>query len=134
MMEMEDNSEDVMDSEEEDNKHSDPIVLTDNEDSDDDTNAGNVCELESMPSMQSMRSNQMSTVVPHLMSDSRDGSRDDDTGDGQPDLISDDTLSQTQNVKIVKVVPLPHARSEVWSYFGFIADDEGEIQDKKKAI
>ena len=33
-----------------------------------------------------------------------------------------------------KVVPLPHARSEVWSYFGFIADDEGEIQDKKKAI
>jgi hypothetical protein len=32
------------------------------------------------------------------------------------------------------VVPLPHARSEVWSYFGFIADDEGEIQDKKKAI
>lgn len=38
------------------------------------------------------------------------------------------------NVKIVKVVPLPHARSEVWSYFGFIADDEGEIQDKKRAI
>jgi hypothetical protein len=37
------------------------------------------------------------------MSDSRDGSRDDDTGDGQPDLINDDTLSQTQNVKIVKV-------------------------------
>ncbi len=32
------------------------------------------------------------------------------------------------------MVPLPHARSEVWSYFGFIADDEGEIQDKKKAI
>ena len=31
-------------------------------------------------------------------------------------------------------MPLPHARSEVWSYFGFIADDEGEIQDKKKAI
>ena len=38
------------------------------------------------------------------------------------------------NVKIVKVVPLPHARSEVWSYFGFIADDDGEIQDRKKAI
>lgn len=38
------------------------------------------------------------------------------------------------NVRIVKVVPLPHARSEVWSYFGFIADDDGEIQDRKKAI
>ena len=38
------------------------------------------------------------------------------------------------SVKIIKVVPLPHARSEVWSYFGFIADDEGEIQDKRKAI
>lgn len=38
------------------------------------------------------------------------------------------------NVKIVKVVPLPHARSEVWSYFGFIADDDGEIHDKKKTI
>lgn len=32
------------------------------------------------------------------------------------------------------MVPLPHARSQVWSYFGFIADDDGEIQDKKKAI
>ena len=38
------------------------------------------------------------------------------------------------NCKIVKVVPLPHARSEVWSYFGFIADDDGEIHDKKKTI
>lgn len=38
------------------------------------------------------------------------------------------------SVKIIKVVPLPHARSEVWSYFGFMASDEGEIQDKKKAI
>lgn len=38
------------------------------------------------------------------------------------------------NVKIVKIVPLPHARSDVWQYFGFIADDDGEIRDKKKAI
>lgn len=37
-------------------------------------------------------------------------------------------------VKIVKVVPLTHARSEVWSYFGFIADDDGEIQDRRKVI
>jgi hypothetical protein len=37
-------------------------------------------------------------------------------------------------VKIVRVVPLPHARSEVWSYFGFIADDTGEIHDKRKTI
>lgn len=37
-------------------------------------------------------------------------------------------------IYLLAVVPLPHARSEVWSYFGFIADDEGEIQDKKKAI
>lgn len=39
-----------------------------------------------------------------------------------------------QNVKIVRIVPLPHARSDVWQYFGFIADDDGEIKDKKKAI
>ena len=38
------------------------------------------------------------------------------------------------NVKIVKIVPLPHARSEVWAYFGFIADDNGEIHDKKKTV
>ena len=37
-------------------------------------------------------------------------------------------------MKIVRVVPLPHARSEVWSYFGFIADDDGEIHDKRKTI
>jgi hypothetical protein len=48
------------------------------------------------------------------------------------DAISDH--SSYPSVKIIKVVPLPHARSEVWSYFGFIASDEGEIQDKKKAI
>ncbi|CAG2115736.1 unnamed protein product [Medioppia subpectinata] len=82
----------------------------------------NVCELSS---------NQLSGVVPHLMTDSGDGSNDET--DGQH-MIGDENLSQTQNVKIVKVVPLPHARSEVWSYFGFIADDDGEIQDKKKAI
>lgn len=34
----------------------------------------------------------------------------------------------------MKVVPLPHARSEVWQYFGFIAGDDGEIQDKKKVV
>lgn len=46
----------------------------------------------------------------------------------------DDLVSPQSNVKLVKVVPLPHARSEVWSYFGFIADDDGEIHDKKKTI
>ncbi|KAI1286846.1 E3 SUMO-protein ligase ZBED1 [Halotydeus destructor] len=54
----------------------------------------------------------------------------------QAQLITDgsEQFSAGANVKVVKVVPLPHARSEVWSYFGFIADDDGEIQDKKKAI
>lgn len=33
-----------------------------------------------------------------------------------------------------QVVPLPHARSEVWSYFGFQADDDGIIVDRTKAI
>lgn len=43
-------------------------------------------------------------------------------------------MSSEQMTQMIKVVPLPHARSEVWSYFGFMADDEGEITDKKKAI
>ncbi|XP_053204014.1 uncharacterized protein LOC128388607 [Panonychus citri] len=41
---------------------------------------------------------------------------------------------ESTNMKLVKVVPLPHARSEVWAYFGFIAGDDGEIQDKKKVV
>ena len=43
-------------------------------------------------------------------------------------------IPDSHKVRIVKVVPLPHARSEIWSYFGFIADDSGEIQDRKKVI
>lgn len=43
-------------------------------------------------------------------------------------------LPESHKVRIVKVVPLPHARSEIWSYFGFIADDTGEIQDRKKVM
>jgi len=45
-----------------------------------------------------------------------------------------ESLEGLANVKIIKVVPLPHARSEVWSYFGFLANDEGNIEDKRKAI
>lgn len=44
------------------------------------------------------------------------------------------TGTNTTNVKFIRVVPLPHARSEVWSYFGFIADNSGEIHDKRKTI
>lgn len=40
----------------------------------------------------------------------------------------------SEDYKIVKVIPLPHARSEVWQYFGFVADDDGEIKDKRKAV
>ena len=52
----------------------------------------------------------------------------------QGEEIEEYNVCSQSNVKIVKVVPLPHARSEVWSYFGFIADDDGEIHDKKKTI
>lgn len=31
-------------------------------------------------------------------------------------------------------MPLPHARSEVWSYFGFIADTDGLILDRSKVV
>ena len=31
-------------------------------------------------------------------------------------------------------MPLPQARSEVWSYFGFLASDEGQIIDKSRVI
>lgn len=120
-MEMSESGQEM--AEEEDHKN---IVLTDNdcEESDNENDAGNVCELES---------NELSSVVPNLISSSVDCSNDEEN-DNQTQLLTDEHLTHSQSVKIVKVVPLPHARSEVWSYFGFIADDEGEIQDKKKAI
>lgn len=31
-------------------------------------------------------------------------------------------------------MPLPQARSEVWQYFGFLADDNGQIVDKTRVI
>lgn len=31
-------------------------------------------------------------------------------------------------------MPLPHARSEVWNYFGFVANDEGHILDRSKVV
>ena len=31
-----------------------------------------------------------------------------------------------------KLLPLPHAKSTVWKYFGFIPDSSGKIEDKKK--
>lgn len=34
----------------------------------------------------------------------------------------------------VQIVPLPHARSEVWTYFGFVANDEGQILDRTKVV
>lgn len=43
-------------------------------------------------------------------------------------------LPESREYQVVKVVPLPHARSEIWSYFGFVADNSGEIQDRKKVI
>lgn len=29
---------------------------------------------------------------------------------------------------------MPHARSEVWTYFGFVANDEGQILDRSKVV
>lgn len=34
----------------------------------------------------------------------------------------------------LQIVPLPHARSEVWNYFGFVANDEGHILDRSKVV
>ena len=59
---------------------------------------------------------------------------DDEEGEKSNEMPTNLNRLPAANVKIVKVVPLPHARSEVWSYFGFIADEDGEIQDRKKAI
>ncbi|XP_054158825.1 probable serine/threonine-protein kinase DDB_G0271402 [Oppia nitens] len=150
-----DEDDDMEEEEEEEDDDKEVIGISDDNDESDDGCGGvgvggdgggdtaNVCELD--------QSNQL-TVVPtnSLMSDSADGSNDDSRhnmmvgGDGGGSSGSgiggsigggiDDNMGQTHSVKIVKVVPLPHARSEVWSYFGFIADDDGEIQDKKKAI
>src|SRR5699024_8246657 len=33
-----------------------------------------------------------------------------------------------------QIVPLPHARSEVWTYFGFVADQDGQILDRSKVV
>lgn len=60
---------------------------------------------------------------------------DDDDGTEEEELqIAVYRIPETHKVRLVKVVPLPHARSEIWSYFGFVADDSGEIQDRKKVI
>ncbi|KAI2809825.1 hypothetical protein BLOT_000977 [Blomia tropicalis] len=37
-------------------------------------------------------------------------------------------------VQVVKIIPLPHARSEVWNYFGFVADSDGHILDRAKVV
>ncbi|KAH7645476.1 hypothetical protein HUG17_1014 [Dermatophagoides farinae] len=39
-----------------------------------------------------------------------------------------------QSTYLVRVVPLPHARSEVWTYFGFVANDDGQIMDRTKVV
>lgn len=60
---------------------------------------------------------------------------DEDEYDGEEELhIAVYRLPESHDFQFIKVVPLPHARSEIWSYFGFLADDSGEIQDRKKVV
>lgn len=46
----------------------------------------------------------------------------------------DGLINNNDEYQICKIVPLPSARSEVWTYFGFVADDEGNILDKTKVV
>lgn len=73
------------------------------------------------PAIDEVEHSEQLSVMPPLMSAA-------DVSDSSQDQQSTLVAEPMHNVKIVKVVPLPHARSEVWSYFGFIADDDGEIQ------
>ena len=43
-------------------------------------------------------------------------------------------FSSIQMFSTLQIVPLPHARSEVWTYFGFVADQEGQILDRTKVV
>ena len=73
-------------------------------------------------------------LVVELDKQREDHSPDADYEDEEQLQIAVYRIPDSHKVRIVKVVPLPHARSEIWSYFGFIADDSGEIQDRKKVI
>ena len=123
---MEDNSEEMID--EDDNKHSDGMALTDNEEADSETDvtdagmtsivtidrilttclmitfSGNVCGLES---------NQLSSVVPNLITSSGDCSNDE--ADSQQ-IIGDESVGHSQNVKIVKVSSTTNNLSTSYQY------------------